>query len=160
MGLIYSMLKGHSYIQKRLLHYFDRELPEKELKQVEHHLESCTTCRILADHMRSLYLADSIEPCSLPPFLYSRISSRLQNPPDRLPLPSGWLSYLRPALAGMMLILSILAGHFLGSFASSSSGITPVSREQVVYESFGLNSMDPFAEHSIAGAVNAVYSGQ
>jgi predicted anti-sigma-YlaC factor YlaD len=160
MGLMISMKKSHSYIQKRFLLFLDQELTEKEQTLVSRHLDQCCECRTLFNRFKVVYIAETTEQLKPAPFLWTRIESRLQTKVRREHTQPR-LNILRPAAAVFIVVLCFYFGHFLGSFQSSlvpaSAGL---SEEETVYQSFGMKATEPFADYTMAGAVNAVYNGQ
>jgi anti-sigma factor RsiW len=147
------MMTEHTYVHKRLLLYLDQELASQEQERVQRHLSRCSACQELASSLQSLYQHKSLDQPGLPPSLWPALRSRLQQP--RQPLPQGlW----RPALSFAVIVICVLFGHFLGSYAVAP--VSPVSEEQMIYETFSMNAIEPYAEVSLAGAVRALYSGQ
>jgi len=150
------MITEHTYAQKRLLLYFDQELASQEQERVQRHLSGCSACQELASSLQSLYQHKSLHQPGLPPSIWPDLRRRMQQP--RQSLPQGlW----RPALGFAVIVICVLFGHFLGSYAvAPENAVSPVSEEQMIYESFSLNAIEPYAEVSLAGAVRALYSGQ
>ncbi len=146
------MRNKHTYIQKRLLLYLDEELEPTEQKLVQEHLRHCHDCKHLAEQMAALYQPAPSAPPAMSPFLWTRISNRLQeaSPVHRRKI---W----RPVLVTAIALLCIWVGHLLGSFQTTAGSM---NQEEMLYQSFGMNEMEPFAYYSMAGAVHAVYEGQ
>ena len=150
------MTANHQYVHKRLLLYLDQELSSKEHQRIQHHLDLCSTCQAMASSLASVYGQKAVEQPSLPPFLWTQVSNRI-----RQPRKVAVRGLFRPCLGIAMIVICVLIGHLLGSFpAAPDSAAVAVSEEQLIYESFDLNSTEPFAKISLAGAVHALYNGQ
>jgi anti-sigma factor RsiW len=149
-------MKSHTYIQSRLLLMLDQELAPSQQKQVQAHLEQCPECRALLAQMQELYQnreGETIPPLS--PFVWTRVQARLQDRPVRQPsFRFGWL-LVKPAIVMVLLVLSLWTGHYLGSIRPPT--VSVASEEELVYRTFGMDAMEPFASHTLAGAVQAVY---
>jgi anti-sigma factor RsiW len=146
------MQNKHVYIQERFLLFWDNELDAREQNEVAQHLQQCPACGSLYQQLVALYQQSPAEPPTLSPFLWTRLQSRMRGTTV-----VGKHSLLRPALVTAIALLCIWAGHLLGSFQPPAEN---VSEEEMLYRSFGMNEMEPFAHYSMAGAVNAVYEGR
>jgi anti-sigma factor RsiW len=151
-------MKSHSYIQSRLLLLLDQELNPREQRQVLQHLRRCPGCRTLLRQMREEYLDRHDAVPVLSPFIWTRMQARLQERSSRRrPITFG-LALLKPAVIVFLLFLSLWTGHYLGSIEQAP--VSVVSEEELVYRTFGMDATEPFAGHTLAGAVQAVYDHQ
>jgi len=148
-------MKSHRYIQSRLLLMLENALSPQEQKQVQLHLAQCQECRALLSRMERVYLESTVDAVPrISPFVWTRLQARLQQPAPRSGSRIG-LALLKPALVVVLLFLSLLTGHYLGSV--NQSALAPISDEELVYRTFGMDATEPFAGHTLAGAVQAVY---
>jgi len=147
------MKKDHAYIQTRLLLYWDQELDGKQAERVTRHLQQCSACREYAGQLQSVYRRSTVEPPPLPPFLWTRINSRLDAPPTAV-----WQRMLKPMTALAVVVLCVFAGHYLGDTPAADGAPAAVSEEQMIYDALGLNVTEPLSDWSLAGAVQTIYN--
>lgn len=147
------MKQDHAYIQKRLLLYWDQELDAKQAERVTRHLQQCSTCRDYAGRLQAVYRRSAVELPPLPPFLWTRINSRLDAPPA-----ASWRRMLKPMAALAVIVLCVFAGHYLGDTPAANGPAAAVSEEQMIYDALGLNFTEPLSDWSLAGAVQTLYS--
>ncbi len=147
------MKQDHAYIQTRLLLYWDQELDGKQAERVTRHLQHCAACRAYANRLRAVYAGGAVMQPGLPPFIWTRISSRLSAPAGR-----SWQRTLRPVAALAMIVLCVFAGHYLGDTPAADGAPAAVSEEQMIYDALGLNVTEPLSDWSLAGAVQTIYN--
>ncbi|HHS14448.1 MAG TPA: hypothetical protein ENN03_11880, partial [bacterium] len=69
----------HRNIRKKLLHYLDGGLTERESETIQNHLQHCVSCREALNRLEVLWGgAETGETVKVPPFLWNRVSARLQ----------------------------------------------------------------------------------
>jgi anti-sigma factor RsiW len=148
-------MKSHSYIQSRLLLMLDQELSPRQQKLMQQHLQQCQECQALLVQMRKVYLdkRDTVPPMS--PFVWTRLQARMQNRSSQKRFFAFAVPLFKPAIVVVMLLLSLLTGRYLGSYEPQT--VAAVSDEELVYRTFGMDATEPFAGHTLAGAVHAVY---
>ncbi|HPI74401.1 MAG TPA: zf-HC2 domain-containing protein [bacterium] len=146
------MKQIHGYIQKRLLLYWDQELDAKQAERVARHLQQCAACRNYAGRLQAVYRRSTVEPPPLPPFLWTRINSRLEAPPA-----ASWRQRLKPVAVLAVLLLCMFAGHYLADAPAADGPAATVSEEQMIYNALGLNITEPLSDWSLAGAVQTLY---
>jgi hypothetical protein len=108
----------HKTIQKRLLRFLDNELPENEFRLIKSHLATCNTCRNHLQQLTAIWqVARPIPRISPPPFVWTRLSHRLENE-KRVDF---WKRvarhlwpYARPAVAVTTILVTILVGIEFG----------------------------------------------
>ncbi len=148
-------MKSHRYIQSRLLLMLEHALSPQEQQQVQRHLAQCPECRALLSRMEKVYRENTVEAVPrISPFVWTRLQARLQQPAPPSLFRFG-LALLKPAIVVVLLFLSLLTGHYLGSV--DQAALAPISDEELVYRTFGMDATEPFAGHTLAGAVQAVY---
>ncbi|NLP11074.1 hypothetical protein GX408_11830 [bacterium] len=147
------MKPNHAYIKKRLLLYWDQELDAKQVDRVVRHLQQCAACRDYADRLQTVYRRSAVEPPPLPPFLWTRINSRLNAPPA-----ASWRRMLKPMAALAVIVLCVFTGHYLGETPAADGPAAAVSEEQMIYDALRLNITEPLSEWSLAGAVQTLYN--
>ncbi|NWG12703.1 MAG: zf-HC2 domain-containing protein [Acidobacteria bacterium] len=82
--------------EDRISAWVDRQLDPEAMAQVDAHLRSCAECRSLAEEMSAITEAyRSAEPLDLPPHLWARIASGMNEPPTH----GRWSRWLQPLLA-------------------------------------------------------------
>jgi len=147
------MKPNHAYIQKRLLLYWDQELDDKQAEQVTLHLQHCAACREYSNRLQAVYTGGTLVQPGLPPFLWTRLSSKLTTPagPSRQRI-------FRSVAALAMIVLCVFAGHYLGDTPAADGPAAAVSEEQMIYNALGLNVTEPLSDWSLAGAVQTLYN--
>lgn len=134
---------NHKMIQKKLLRYLDDELSEQEKVKVQRHLERCETCRDALKTIELMWVTERpIERKTAPPFLWTRISARLQaeaeqgifkgfKKPVRLAL--------RPLVTVVVLLFIFFSGIKLGNLMTGPSGdVAEISTERIT-DNFGMS---------------------
>ena len=145
----------HKAIQKKLLRYLDDELSEQEKVKVQCHLERCETCRDALQTIELMWATERpIERKTAPPFLWTRISARLQAEAEQ-----GFLNglkvpvrlALRPVVTVVVLLFIFFSGIKLGNLITGSTGdVTEISAESAT-DNFGMS----YFEISPPGSINA-----
>jgi predicted anti-sigma-YlaC factor YlaD len=145
----------HKTIQIKLLRFLDDDLAEREKAIVQRHLEGCRTCRDALKTVESMWVLERpMERETAPPFLWTRISARLQieaepaffkafEKPLRLALP--------PVVTTVVLLFIFFSGIKLGNLITGSTGdVTEISTERVT-DNFGMS----YFEILPPGSINA-----
>ena len=133
----------HKTIQKKLLRFLDKELPENELRLIESHLAMCDTCRNHLQRLTAIWqVARPIPRISPPPFVWTRLSHRLENEKRvdfRRQVTGHLWPYARPAVAGTTILVTILIGIQFGRQIVPSPADSSLSLIQTsaVREEFG-----------------------
>lgn len=143
----------HKSIRKKLLRYLDGGLPEREQKKVRRHLESCETCRDALQTIELIWASERpIERKTAPPFLWTRISARLQAEAKQ-----GFLNglkapvrlALRPVVTVVVLFFLFFSGIKLGNLITGSTGdVTEISAESAT-NNFGMSYFEILPPGSI-----------
>ncbi|MBN2088510.1 zf-HC2 domain-containing protein [candidate division KSB1 bacterium] len=145
----------HKKIRKKLLRYLDNDLLEKEKLEVQCHLENCRSCQDDLKTVEMLWFPERlIERKSAPPFLWTRISARIQSEAkqgflNELKKPV-WLA-LRPVVMVAMFILIFFSGIKLGNLMIKPFGEgSEISAERST-DNFGMG----YFEISPPGSIDA-----
>ncbi len=133
---------NHKTIKKKLLRYLDDELPQRERSEIDAHLQDCQACREDFKYFKTLWQPDNpVEPVIPPPFLWTRISTRLKEETKRsfaIKAKNKLPAVLRPVMTAVVLLFTVWAGIQLGNFMT-----IPLSDQsdfaQQTADSFGLN---------------------
>ena len=116
-------MKGH-ISEERIFAWMDGQLDSRAAQRIEQHLVGCGICRALQEESSAVTrLFREMEPVEQPPFLWSRIASRLaassQAPSGwftRLPSPVGRPAWLRAEVlalaAALMIACSVGVMHW------------------------------------------------
>ena len=136
-------------ISGRLSAYSDRELPEKECREVKKHLEICPECRLILDELEKtgavIKTALSYDEADID---FSGIWERIESNEDFRP--SLWQRIIRFSCKPVVWMPSVFAGAaacllicFMPNFHSGPDSQTPMqaSRVESVYSSTGQQVM-------------------
>lgn len=133
----------HKTIQKKLLRYLDDELSELEKVKVQRHLESCLECRDILKTIKSIWVTEQpIERQTVPPFLWTRISMRLNserkqgilNKRKQFALPA-----LRPVITAVVLLFIFFSGIKLGNLITGTTDDVIEISTETITDNFGMN---------------------
>ncbi len=118
-------------IQKRLAVYQDGEVSGKERERIAAHLEGCPACRsAYAELGQAWQMLEKIPEIEASAGFERRLSARI----NALPMPRSWWrlpwaswvyqAYPAPAMAGVLLLVGMVLGGYLGN--ALVSGFSPV----------------------------------
>ena len=110
----------HKEIRKKLLRYIDLELSEKERAEIQLHLERCEQCREDFQLLSGAWkLSQPIKRAQPSPFLWNKISARLDEKVQRGQLIHKAVLFIRqtarPALTAAIVLLGFFIGIKLGN---------------------------------------------
>ena len=150
----------HKSIRKKLLRYLDNDLSDGEMQHVQRHLESCQSCQDDLKTIESLWRIDRpIERMTAPPFLWTRISTRLEEE-ERQSFVSiikdALLPALRPAIIIAGLLLVLVGGMELGNMITLSADDRAEILIDNTMENFGLSYFEVLPPGSIDARVLAL----
>ncbi|MDZ7722186.1 MAG: zf-HC2 domain-containing protein [candidate division KSB1 bacterium] len=133
---------NHKTIKKKLLRYLDDELPQRQRNEIAEHLQNCRACREKLKYFETLWQPDHpVEPVLAPPFLWTRLSIRLEEENRRSFISKAkntLPALLRPVLTAVALLFTVWAGIQLGTFMTlSTPDLSDVAQQTA--DSFGLN---------------------
>lgn len=106
-------------IQKELIFYLDRELPEERMKSIARHLEECQECCGYLDELKKdLEIIDAERNPEVSPYFFTRLSARLDEQPEAQNR-NVWARVVQPAFFSLLLIAAVYGGFRLGYQASA-----------------------------------------
>ncbi len=150
----------HKTIKKKLLRYLDNELAQKEKLKVRRHLESCQTCQNDLKIIKSLWrTGQPVEKLSVPPFLWTRIITRLKSEKQQgfvNEMKYAILPMLRPAIIIVVLLFILVGGIDLGNWLTSSPGDRAELSSENTTDNFGLSYFEVLPPGSIDGRILAL----
>ena len=129
----------------QILRWHEGQLDQKSEATLLRHLETCADCRKISDKFSEIdrFLLESLEPPS-PYFLNERIVSRVTEQMRQDAAKSPWHSfitsfaYVRPALAGIILLVGVGLGVLTGLNLSHSIITTSTGSSYDVLASSGI----------------------
>lgn len=112
-------------IQKDLIFYLERELPEEKMAFIAKHLDGCSVCSgFLAELRKDLNIIETERKPEVSPYFFTHLSVRLDERPSfREQTP--WARMLQTAFFTLVLIAAIYGGLRVGYNAS-----TPATQPQ------------------------------
>ena len=153
----------HKEIQKKLLRYLDDELPQEERSEIQNHLERCEQCRQDIDLLSGAWnLSQPIKRSQPSPFLWNKISARLDSKAQKGQLIHKAVLFIRqmaqPALTAAVVILGLFIGINLGDrmiTAQLSNQQTAITTTQSQSE-FGLENFRVLSSSSLGSELAAL----
>jgi len=153
----------HKNIQKKLLRYIDAELPENERQEIETHLKQCEQCRKDVELLSGTwYLSQQVKVAHPSPFLWEKISNRLDVETQKNYLIYRAASFIRemaqPALTAAAVILALFIGIQIGGHLVTdklSSQQNAITTNQLQSE-FGMDNFQLFSTSSIGSELSAL----
>ncbi|MDA3927631.1 MAG: zf-HC2 domain-containing protein [Prolixibacteraceae bacterium] len=113
-------------IDKNLIFYIDGSLSADKNQMVSHHLKSCTECTAKLDYLtHSLQQFDAVKSTEIKPFLYTRISARMEQPK---------VTRTQWVLAPFAIAAVLVVGLFFGSLVGKITVAPRVTVAQVDYD--------------------------
>ena len=139
----------HKKIQKKLLLYLDHELSEKERELVHNHLQNCPVCSRMLEIYDRLWKEETHrEGVAPPPYLWTKLQNRLAGIEKSSLLFFRVKLFIRryafSAFSVILLLLSVVAGAFIGSPSGPESfeSAFSIHRAGDVKEEFKLDRFD------------------
>ncbi len=111
-------------VNSKLIFYLENELLKDEMKQMEHHLSTCSSCSDSLVLLQSAMGVIEKEKCLQPnPYFVSKTMNRLKEEQRKANQPV-FNRVLLPAFVSILFVLAIGSGIFMGSnFASDTENI-------------------------------------
>ncbi len=137
-----------SEVHKQLFAYLEGELSEKQVIQIDHHLEVCASCRLVFENTREAWNDLREEEIPYQPFFYTRLKQRMENRKNRsVPnLARIGRAILQPAIYFVILGLGIYIGVQLGQGVEPQNETASTSEQTNYIENYArsqyLNGME------------------
>ncbi len=113
-------------LHKKLIFFLDGDLPEKELQEINSHLNECTDCAAFAEDMKkTLEIIQEEKSPEVNPFFYTRLKARMENEEAREEQQVGfliWEKVLQPAFFSLLLLAGIYTGIKIGQPVNNEKG--------------------------------------
>lgn len=121
-------------LHKKLIFYIGKDLPDKEMLEVEAHLKVCADCAAFAgDMQKTLGVVQLEKPAPVSPYFYTRLKARLKAQQEET---GGrfitWERILQPALFSLLLVAGIYTGFKVGSQASERTSASVMTEMEIV----------------------------
>ena len=153
----------HKEIRKKLLRYIDAELPQEESVEIQFHLQHCKQCRKDIELLSGAWnLLQPIKRVQPPPFLWNRISSRLDEKGQKNYLIDRAAFFIKqiaqPALAVAIMAMALFIGIQIGDLLIAEK----LPREQTVVTTphfeneFGLENFRVLSSNSLGDELAAL----
>ena len=105
-------------IHKKLIFYFDSELPPQEMEEIKTHLPECKECAAFAEELKKTLAIIPVEKTiESNPFFYTRLKAKLEAEESVEKTPAwrpAWVKILQPALFSIILIVGVYFGSKIG----------------------------------------------
>jgi anti-sigma factor RsiW len=115
--------------QNNIIFFLEGDLPDKEMKQVEHHLAECSNCAALTEELqKTLGVLNEEKSPAVNPFFYTRLKARMESPATvafQSLKNMFFVRFLQPALFSFLLLAGIYTGIKVGQ--TSQDTITAAS---------------------------------
>lgn len=150
----------HKSIQKKLLRYLEKDLPESEQREIQNHLQSCQICQDDLKYLETLWQINRSDGrLTAPPFLWTRISAEFRAD-EKHSLFDGVKSSIPRVLQSAILIgilfLTLIGGIKLGNMITLSTDDRSAVQIDDYADSFGLNYFEILPPGSIDDQVLAL----
>lgn len=103
-------------IHNKIIFFVEEELSAHEMRAVEKHLKSCSSCALFADELqKTLGLIEKEKVSEQNPFFYTRVKARLENQQEKIRMPRPVLiRIMQPLAFSILLVLGVYGGVQLG----------------------------------------------
>lgn len=130
-------------LHKKLIFFLEGDLPEKEAREINVHLNECASCAAFAEEMKkTLGVIQTEKSPEVNPFFYTRLKARMENEEiqekQRVGFPV-WEKVLQPAFFSLLLLAGIYSGIKIGQPANTGANQNIFAETEVVPL---LNEMD------------------
>ena len=164
---------NHKKIQKKLILFLDKELPEREMKEVKQHLTQCRSCSKTVEQIEHLFkLEDNSKELEHFSLLWEKILQKINENKSPVFFTAFFFKqfivvrdlsriFLRHKCRTIVILVTLLAGLFLGVYLGNISTINDLKDENSkfikleqdkFYYSVYLDSFDDLPPESIGGA--------
>ncbi len=123
-------------LHKKILFYFDGELPEKEMKEVQEHLAECAFCAAFASEMeKTMKVLQTDQLQQVNPYFYTRVKARIKNQQLKkisfLKNPA-FVRILQPVAFSLLLAAGIYAGIKIGTPAKPANANSVYAKTELI----------------------------
>jgi anti-sigma factor RsiW len=123
-------------LHKKIIFYFDGELPATEMEQIKAHLLGCSDCVAFAKEMRKTFeVITSEKSPAVNPFFYTRLKAKMENRTsiqNELFRRPAFAKILQPVFFSLLLIAGIYTGIKIGQPVTVSSGSAIYAEQQII----------------------------
>ncbi len=135
------------FVKYNIINYLNSQLKGLEIQAFESHLERCESCRTVFEEIAKTYnLLEEDKNVQSNPFFYTRLEQRIKNEQQSLPgfVPQIINKTIRPLMAALLILLSILSGVLIGSHFTDGvyAGSSYDSELEYYTESVYFNNVD------------------
>lgn len=128
-------------IQKDLIFYLDRELPEERMAFIARHLDECPLCSGFLEELKmNMAVIETERKTEASPYFFTRLLARLDEQPE-LQEQTVWNRVVQPAFFTLLLLAAVYGGLRVGYHASA-----PVVQPQ---QNTIMPGMDDFGDEPI-----------
>lgn len=150
---------NHKHVIKNVILFIDKTLPEKEMRDMKAHFETCSSCADNLKRVSEVYKSDTYSNPSQPsPYLWTKLNNRIKNyekQPLFLYLPFKWLFLQVRVIAYASIIgFAVMLGIQFGKISMNSNNQfveTRSSEDELFYYANFLDSFEGLPPESVGG---------
>jgi len=152
---------NHKKIQKKLILFLDKELPERETKEIKQHLTQCLLCSKTLERLEHIFKLEKsskrVEPSLL---IWEKITQKINENKSPVFFSALFLKQFIKVFRLTTILVILLAGLFLGVYLGNIPTINNIKDENSkfikleqdkFYYSVYLDSFDDLPPESIGG---------
>ena len=147
-------MKNCKKIQRDLIFFFYKELPEVQYQIIEAHLQECKKCNLVFIKLqRTLSIIEIEKQTEVNPFIYTRIQQKIaqiENKQTETELSPIFKRIFQPILVAAVIVVGLLLGIFIGNhYQTNNNSIYLTNQSQT--EEYYLNDFqqEPYLSYLI-----------
>jgi predicted anti-sigma-YlaC factor YlaD len=121
-------------VEKNLIHYLEKDLPNEKYLSIRDHLDSCDHCtKLLHEVQLTLQVITHEQVKETNPFFYTRLKQRIESETGNSFIPAkekAWKRILYPALYSVFIAFAILMGIYIG--IGQTGKVPEINREEYI----------------------------
>lgn len=125
-----------STLHKNIIFFLEKELPAKDIEQMQKHLEVCPDCNAFAEDMKkTLGVIEDEKSPRVNPFFYTRLKARMESEPKNEVIPF-WrpvmVKIIQPAFFTVLLIAGIYGGFKIATPVQTNMASTVYADNEII----------------------------
>jgi predicted anti-sigma-YlaC factor YlaD len=134
-----------SKVHRELIFYLGGELSKEKTEVISRHLGECDECRGFLELLKEqMQLIENEKRPEVSPYFFTRVSARLDEDRQSMPVPATRKGWLQPALFTVLLLAGIAGGILLGNQASVPVSTPPEYQDLLLMNDFEAEPIESF----------------
>lgn len=125
-----------STLHKNIIFFLEKELPAKEMEEMQKHFDVCPDCKAFAEDMKkTLGIIEDEKSPQVNPFFYTRLKARMESELEKETMPF-WkpvmVKVIQPAFFTVLLIAGIYGGFKIATPVQTNMASTVYADNEII----------------------------